>query len=809
MATTFHVESHGAVVLHDLALFPLGTIAIFICDSNEHEAQVMDESKLKNMCAHPSFYISFQDQEDCRKQTLTRSQPELSKEQTTHLHLAVQYNEHLAAVQVNISPFEIPSIPGQVFFRCSLRYNWCCDRERSNFSEVWKAVQQTFNIYYGPTWDFSKTDYCRIDAPVQCPSKSTCVEKVESALSSYIQLQDDQNDEKSCLSLTDDTEGSGGDEGKDQNRRSHFNESGHYARNGHNKRSSRDERGDDERTGHNKRSCPNKRVDDRTGHDRGNSCDNDQNDGLTPTDPPDMPVNPPEKPVNSLEKPVNPPVKPVNCPDKPLSVEEMKEMAIENITKTIRRGLSDLGKRHPGQEIGKTSKQLIRPACARDPAIPENCTEWLERHDASFEERLLRLENVHWEPLHLVQEVRAMAWKRAFVAACVHKLVDKLRPEASESLVVTLRPQAPVEGETASASVSTIRRWVFTAAMTNAIVNKLWSNWGPKAALVYEACAIRNFKMSSIRSIPNESLAKIIDGVAHNIEADKEPSSSLCSHIFHPALYISSALHAWKANELGYDKICVILGLHDSSVLYPLQKLQMHVRLSSLETQWLLSKEDSQQSPRWHGLSKEDSQQSPRWHGIRSNTEPAATPADGKIIFMTEAETVDLNVEATTTQSDMEAEIVTASFQLQLFSAGPSSHQPSLDQSNNISYRNAQLSHIIPRDNLQAPQPAPIAGNSQESRPIDMLCQAALRDDINSTKIHNDSSTSEQYRLTEEGIYRMFHARPWDQTTNSANWSNMDSSSYQTWGDSTYFPLQDLDPSTWSSSTHLPSSTRM
>ncbi|ELR08740.1 hypothetical protein GMDG_03419 [Pseudogymnoascus destructans 20631-21] len=128
----------------------------------------------------------------------------------------------------------------------------------------------------------------------------------------------------------------------------------------------------------------------------------------------------------------------------------------------------------------------------------------------------------------------------------------------------------------------------------------------------------------------------------------------------------------------------------------------MCVRLSSLETQWLLSKEDSQQSP--------------RWHGIRSNTEPAATPADGntsETSIRTEAETVDLDVEATTTQSDMEAEIVTASFQLQLFSAGPSSHQPSLDQSNNISYLNDQLSHIIPRDNLQAPQPAPIAGNSQ------------------------------------------------------------------------------------------------
>ena len=60
------------------------------------------------------------------------------------------------------------------------------------------------------------------------------------------------------------------------------------------------------------------------------------------------------------------------------------------------------------------------------------------------------------------------------------------------------------------------------------------------------------------------------------------------------------------------------------------------------------------------------------------------------------SETVDLDVEATTTQSNvMESEIVTASFQLQSLSAEPPKHQPSLDQSNNISYLNAQLSHII------------------------------------------------------------------------------------------------------------------
>ncbi|KFY17485.1 hypothetical protein V492_00639 [Pseudogymnoascus sp. VKM F-4246] len=726
----------------------------------------MDESKLKNMCAHQSFYISLQDQEDCRKRTPALFQPpKLSKERTTHLHLAVEHNEHLAAVQVNISPYETPQFPDQVFFWCSLRYNWCCDSEGSNFSEVWKAVQQTYDIYYGPTrWDFSKTDYCRIDTPAQCPSKSTCVEKVESALASYIRLQNDQNNERNCLSLTKDNEKSGDNEGRDHTGRSQYNERGDYARNGHNKRSSRDERGDDERTGYNKRSRPNMRGDDRSGHNRGNGCDNDQSDELTPTDPPEKPVSPPKQNV--------------------------EEAAIRKITKTIQKGLSDLAKMHHAKELGKTSTQLTLPACARDPAIPENCTEWLDGDDASLDERLSRLENVHWQPLNMVQVVRAMAWKRAFVAACVHKLLDKLRSEASESLVVTLRPKAP-ERETASVSVSTIYRWVFNAAMTNAIVNKLWSNWGPKAALVYEACAIRNFKMSSIRSIPNESLPNIIDGVAHNITNGGEPSSSLCSHIFHPALYISSALYAWKANELPYEEICVILGLHDSSIFYPLKKLQMHVRLSSLTTQW---------------LSMKDTQQSPRWHGI---TGPEATPADEASV-RTESETVDLDVEATTTQSNvMESEIVTASFQLQLLSAEPSTHRPSRDQPDNISYLNAQLSHIIPQDDLQTPQPAPVTGNLQEARPIDMLCQAALRDDTNPTKIHDDSSTLDQYRLTEEDIYRMFHARQWDQTTNSADWSNMDSSSYQTWSDSTYFPPQDLDPSTWSSSTHFPPSRRM
>jgi len=249
------------------------------------------------------------------------------------------------------------------------------------------------------------------------------------------------------------------------------------------------------------------------------------------------------------------PNKSVNPPDKP-------EKAIKNITNSIRKGLRDLQEGHSAKELGKTSKEPSLPACAGDPAIPDNRTSWLEGDDGTIEERLLRFENVHWEPLHMLQEMRAMAWKRSFVAACVHKLLDKLRSEASESLKVTLRPKASVERKTASASVNTIRRWIFGAALINAIVNKLWSNWGPKAALVYEACAskgynllfdaanfvpVRNNKMSSIRSISNESFEEVVDGVALNLINCGEPSSSLCSHIFHPALYISSVLYAWKA----------------------------------------------------------------------------------------------------------------------------------------------------------------------------------------------------------------------------------------------------------------------
>lgn len=84
---------------------------------------------------------------------------------------------------------------------------------------------------------------------------------------------------------------------------------------------------------------------------------------------------------------------PVNSPDKPVSVEET---AIKSITKTIRKGLSELA------ELEKTSKELILTSSAGDPAIPDNCTDWLEGDDDSVEERLLRFENVHWEPLNTV-----------------------------------------------------------------------------------------------------------------------------------------------------------------------------------------------------------------------------------------------------------------------------------------------------------------------------------------------------------------------------------------------------------------------
>ena len=121
-----------------------------------NSATNMDKSKLQAICGTHSFYISLQDH-GTAVQSFRR---ELSKKHTTRLHLAVLNDQHLAAIQISMVPFELDYIPKQTYFQCSVRYTWCCEaaHEISNLSEVGRAIQPLYDSYYSTGWDFSKTD---------------------------------------------------------------------------------------------------------------------------------------------------------------------------------------------------------------------------------------------------------------------------------------------------------------------------------------------------------------------------------------------------------------------------------------------------------------------------------------------------------------------------------------------------------------------------------------------------------------------------------------------------------------------------
>lgn len=94
----------------------------------------------------------------------------------------------------------------------------------------------------------------------------------------------------------------------------------------------------------------------------------------------------------------------------------------------------------------------------------------------SPEERSLLLENLLWKQskqiLHNAQEI---AWKSSFIAASLRQIRD---PN-----FCTQAKQSPI-------------RWIFAVKVINKIVNGPWSSWGPKAALVYEALAVKSDLLS-------------------------------------------------------------------------------------------------------------------------------------------------------------------------------------------------------------------------------------------------------------------------------------------------------------------------
>lgn len=116
----------------------------------------MDEGRLQAISRDDSIYISLIDQE--KTKTEGEGSPParraVSKECTTRIHFPVYYNDHWAAVQLSISPFELQDIPKQKFFRCRFRYTWCC--ETAPAADITGEVQRIYDYYFQPTqWDFS------------------------------------------------------------------------------------------------------------------------------------------------------------------------------------------------------------------------------------------------------------------------------------------------------------------------------------------------------------------------------------------------------------------------------------------------------------------------------------------------------------------------------------------------------------------------------------------------------------------------------------------------------------------------------
>ncbi|KAF8850017.1 hypothetical protein BDZ45DRAFT_697076 [Acephala macrosclerotiorum] len=158
--------------------------------------QSMDESKLKAIRSRNSVYISLQDQEQAEaglEHNLRPQRLKLSKDHTTYVHLAVQQEQHWAAVQISLSPFSLQHIPEQKFYSCHFCYTWCCEAPATTGPPndvLGSVVQRIYDVYFQPTqWDFS-SKHCRTrDFPSRerSPNEATCVKKAESSLSAYIQ----------------------------------------------------------------------------------------------------------------------------------------------------------------------------------------------------------------------------------------------------------------------------------------------------------------------------------------------------------------------------------------------------------------------------------------------------------------------------------------------------------------------------------------------------------------------------------------------------------------------------------------------
>ncbi len=242
-----------------------------------------------------------------------------------------------------------------------------------------------------------------------------------------------------------------------------------------------------------------------------------------------------------------------------------EEKAIASITNKIRKALIKKEKllAKEKQDLAR-NKQALSTNCEPSTngipytkgvlatkALTEKTIDSIVRTSQSFRgsigDRLLQLENIHWnqyelfdqsDALKVVQDSQITAWKCSFIAGCLHNM----NPKAIKGKICR----------------STRSRWVVAVRVINSIVAGMWPKWGPVATMVYEALACKlygllfnaanyesdkHYNMRCIRSVPDVSLPNIINGVINNLLETSSPSSSLYSHVFYPSLYIRNALN--------------------------------------------------------------------------------------------------------------------------------------------------------------------------------------------------------------------------------------------------------------------------
>ncbi|KFY09644.1 hypothetical protein V492_05414 [Pseudogymnoascus sp. VKM F-4246] len=538
----------------------------------------MEEENLRASCGAHSFYISLQDQKSVNE-TISRSTgPTVSKEQTTQIHLAVRHHQHWAAVQISVSPFDIAAIPEQKFLQCCLRHTWCCEGAvgESLEQEPWKSVQRVYDSYYGPTWNFS-SEYCRSTDPpasISHPNELTCEKRAEHALASYIQRGKEREN------LPEDSNLDGvHDEVANQLKRRELDTS----------HDQNHEIGDD--------------VDIRNGssvgawstvhthgtkrrrlrsssdlmQDRSSSRNGENNStGNTAEVQSTAEIQSAEfQPAEFRSAKINP------------SVQQCVEEISAKIAKKILSGLDGMRpkeKKRP-KKTGKTKPNaaVIDGVIDRAPPIPNgniptvfrNC---VDRGVTGLDDRLAYLEIFLLEQSSSVtKSAHETVWKWNFLVACVRRLRNH---DLSSS----------VKG-----CKATRVRWIYATRIVNSVVEGLWCTWGPRAALVYEALASKNYCLNHISQLAVSTMDSVIHSVIRQLAATPPPPSSLRAHVFQPAAYISIATDteyvevlmmlilepiADKPCEYSYVAICNRLELTSFS------KLSFDSELSVLICQW-------------------------------------------------------------------------------------------------------------------------------------------------------------------------------------------------------------------------------